>query len=108
MKIIGYILLIIVAILVWRLGERLSTDALGLAIGIIFGCLAGIPGAILVLAANRQRDRHEPPAPVAYHQPPPPIIIVAGDATRHPAIESGEWAAGDYIDASATPVRHWR
>ena len=41
----------------WRIGGRLSPDAMGLATGVVFGVLAGLPTALLVLASNRSRRR---------------------------------------------------
>lgn len=48
--------LIFVGVAGWRLGDRLSPDALGMAIGIVFGVMASIPAALLVLAAGRRAD----------------------------------------------------
>ena len=50
----------------WWLGEHLSPDAIGMAIGLAFGVLAGLPAAALVLVASRSRapyygDDYEPP-----------------------------------------------
>lgn len=42
----------------WRIGGRLSADAVGMAVGIVFGVLASIPAALLVLAAGRRRDSY--------------------------------------------------
>ena len=59
----------------WWLGEHLSPDAIGMAIGLAFGVLAGLPAAALVLVASRSRapyygDDYEPPTidvrPTAY------------------------------------------
>jgi hypothetical protein len=47
--------LIFGGILAWLFGSRLSADALGMAVGLLFGVLAGIPTALLVLASNRRR-----------------------------------------------------
>lgn len=38
----------------WAIGSRLSTDAVGMGVGLVFGVLAGIPAALLVLATGRQ------------------------------------------------------
>ena len=38
----------------WWLGEHLSSDAIGMALGLAFGVLAGLPAAALVLVASRR------------------------------------------------------
>lgn len=45
----------VVALFVFML-TRLSTDALGMAVGVLFGVLAGIPSALLVLASSRKQE----------------------------------------------------
>jgi len=49
----------------WWLGEHLSPDAIGMAIGLAFGVLAGLPAAALILVASRSRapyyGDYEPP-----------------------------------------------
>ena len=42
----------------WQLGGMLSSDALGLALGVIFGMMAGIPAALIAMSADR-RVRHD-------------------------------------------------
>jgi len=65
------------------LGERLSADALGMAIGIVLGVLASIPASLMIVASGRRReeeDKHvervrpEPLQPVYQ----PPVIVLAG------------------------------
>ena len=41
--------LVFMAVAGWRIGDRLSSDALGMAIGVLFGIVAGIPAALLLL-----------------------------------------------------------
>ena len=52
-------LLVILGVMTWRLGSSLSSDALGMAVGVVFGVLAGIPAALLVLATNSRRREQE-------------------------------------------------
>mgnify|MGYP001328560849 CR=1 FL=1 len=40
----------------WRISELLSPDAIGMALGLAFGVLAGVPTAALVLLARRRDD----------------------------------------------------
>jgi hypothetical protein len=85
--------LLFVAVAAWRIGERLSPDAIGMAIGVLFGILAGIPTALLVLASSRRRgEADEEPrmggrqrGALAYGYEHPmlpqqsPVIILAGN-----------------------------
>lgn len=86
-RFLGIALLIFVAAAGWRIGELLSTDALGMALGVIFGMMAGIPAALIALSASRMQ--HPQPAregqerynmlPASQAMPPyPPVIIMAG------------------------------
>ena len=85
-------LLVILGVMTWRLGASLSSDALGMAVGVVFGVLAGIPAALLVLATNSRRreqedderserydryqQRQDRQLPAYPYQPP--VIVVAG------------------------------
>jgi hypothetical protein len=99
-------LLVFVGAAGWRIGSTLSSDALSMATGILFGVMAGVPTALLVIASNRHRStqvrtaeinprelpNHTTRLPAQYsgqaypqlnhwgmpHAPQPPIIIVAG------------------------------
>ena len=87
-RFLGLALLIFVAVAGWRIGELLSTDALGMALGVIFGMMAGIPAALIALSASRMQQ----PAPTQREQQTrydmlpagqgmphyPPVIIMAG------------------------------
>lgn len=78
------LLLLIGGFLVWRIGESLSSDAISMGLGIFFGMLAGVPAALLVLAASRRSEyRDEEPqvrrAPEANpYANQPPVIVLAG------------------------------
>ncbi len=73
--------LVVVGALAYWLGNRLSSDAVGLAVGVVFGLLAGVPGAVLVMLVaqrdGRQRQHDEPTnqVPAVYQ---PPVIICTG------------------------------
>jgi hypothetical protein len=91
-KFVMLALLVIVGVMTWRLGSSLSSDALGMAVGVLFGVMAGIPAALLVLATSSRRrgqeeeERHERydryqqrqdrQLPAYPYQPP--VIVVAG------------------------------
>jgi hypothetical protein len=46
--------ILIVGAIAWLIGSRLSADALGMALGISLCVLAGVPTALLLLAAGRR------------------------------------------------------
>lgn len=60
----------------WQIGGRLSPDAIGMGVGVLFGVMAGLPTALLVLAGNRRHEAPTPMPPALTQQPP--IIILNG------------------------------
>ncbi len=46
---------LVIGIFAWSIANRLSADAIGMALGLGFGVLAGIPAALLVFVASRRR-----------------------------------------------------
>lgn len=64
------------------IGQRMSTDAMAVAVGVVFGVAASIPTSLLIVfatrAANRSRDysayRNQPPVVIIQQLPPPPQI----------------------------------
>lgn len=78
-KLLGSLALIMIGAGMWRLTDLLSPDAIGMALGILFGMLAGIPVALLVLAANQRRP--DPPRveqQPTHHPHYPPVIVLTG------------------------------
>lgn len=49
----------ILAFLTWRLTMSLSSDALAMGVGVVFGLLAGVPSVLLVLASQRRQAQRE-------------------------------------------------
>ena len=92
------VIILIVIVLIgaagWRIGGRLSPDAMGLATGVVFGVLAGLPTALLVLASNRNRGdgdegtrsgrRHHMAHQYGGYPHQPPVIVLAGGAMAPP------------------------
>lgn len=85
--------LVLLAFLTWRLGSSLSSDALGMAVGVVFGVLAGVPTALLVLASQRQRRPYDDDddnfcSPTRQTGQPypyqPPIIVLAAPREDKP------------------------
>ncbi len=81
------IVLVFVGVMAWQIGEKLSSDAISMGLGVLFGMLAGLPAALLVLAGGRGRTRNrQDDAPSRHgmqpYQPPygaqPPIIVLTG------------------------------
>jgi hypothetical protein len=56
---IGLALLVFVGTAGWRIGDALSPDALSMAVGVLFGVMAGVPTALLVMAGGRRRSSDE-------------------------------------------------
>ena len=44
----GLAIVVFVGIIAWRIGGSMNSDALSMAVGVLFGILAGIPTALLV------------------------------------------------------------
>jgi hypothetical protein len=66
-----------VCVVGWKVADKLSTDALSMGIGVVFGVLAGVPTALMVLAASRRKEPAE--RPVQQYQPPQqPMIVMMG------------------------------
>ncbi|MFN8440507.1 MAG: hypothetical protein U0175_07060 [Caldilineaceae bacterium] len=45
----------------WEIVGRLSSDAIDLALGVLFGVMAGIPAALIALMASRRSDYQPQP-----------------------------------------------
>lgn len=90
---LGLALLVFVGVAGWRIGASLSPDALSMAVGVLFGVLAGVPTALLVMASGRRQRRQEAERedhrrtaqqaalmhPAHYYPPPqPPVIVLTG------------------------------
>ncbi len=79
MKALTIVLFVIVAAAAWRVASIISPDAIGMAVGMLFGVLSGIPISLLIMASNRRGNRDpedyedEPPAPLA----PAPVTRVS-------------------------------
>ncbi|HHY54309.1 MAG TPA: hypothetical protein GYA08_02625 [Chloroflexi bacterium] len=56
MRFWGLVAIVMVGVFAFVVGQRLSADAVGMAVGVLFGVLAGIPAALLMVAAGRRRE----------------------------------------------------
>lgn len=118
MKFWGLTGIVLVGVLAFLVGQRLSADAVGMAIGVLFGVLASIPAALLVIASGRRRQETEFEGEdeydvegygerrgrrnVAYNAPPAqsPVIIFAPPSAQYPAGYGGmtQYAEQEHID----------
>ena len=68
----------------WWLGEHLSSDAIGMAIGLAFGVLAGLPAAALIIvAARRDSEDYDYCPPYGTSVLSPTIDVAAEDVTPY-------------------------
>jgi hypothetical protein len=81
---VGLAALIFVGIGAWRIAGQLSPDALGMAVGVLFGVLAGVPMALMVMASGRRRAVEEEEAPSRRRQQPQQQAMA-----QHPALYGG-------------------
>ena len=90
-------ILVFVGVATWIIGSKLSADAIGMGVGVMFGVMAGIPTALLLLASNRRRQqdddwqsqsrgRGQQHGMMPYGQYPqqPPVIVLAGGVHQTP------------------------
>lgn len=84
-RVMGLGTLVVVGAIGWKVAGSLGSDALGMAVGVLFGILAGIPTALLMLASNNRRQPETLP-------PPPPQVTIVNH--YHAAPETPQLAAG--------------
>ena len=94
---------IVIGVFAWSITNRLSADAIGMALGLGFGVLAGIPAALIVLVASRRRAPWEEedeeatmPGPMGYlpNGGQSPVVIVTTGAPP-PASNGAAYAGQD-------------
>ena len=117
------ICLVLIGLVGWRVASSLSPDAMGLATGVVFGVLAGLPTAVLVLASNRGRGRDDDDprgwrgqTSGAYPYggyPQPPVIVLADHPAPAPPQQPYYGAPEAYRNVRALPApreeeRHFR
>ena len=118
-------ILVFVGVATWIIGSKLSADAIGMGVGVMFGVMAGIPTALLLLASQRRRDAqssHDDP-PTRYPQQPPVIVLPAphydnsypriSDRTHLPTLpdshhrNNGSWSVADGADYDLLDDEEW-
>ncbi len=111
-RFLGLCLLVFVGVAGWRVGDLLSPDALGVVVGIVFGVLASVPVAILVLAAGRRQERYDAPARRQEVANPygqvgaaqPPVIVVPAANMALPGQMSGGYGVPPALVDSRSSV----
>jgi len=91
--------LIIVAVLVfvgvagYQINQSMSHDAVVLVIGFMFGVLAGLPAALIVVASQRRHESDHvlpmPHYPQLQQQQQPPIIVLDSHRQRQDISATG-------------------
>ncbi len=71
-RLLGISLLAGIVTLAIIIGERMSTDAMAVMVGVVFGVAASIPTSLLIALAARGSRRPEPPYRRDDYQPSPP------------------------------------
>lgn len=77
-----------------RVFESLSADAIGMALGVLFGVTASIPVALLILAMNRNQQRQAPPPREPRQEPTHqrPMIVMMPSTPQQPQAQSSQWS----------------
>jgi hypothetical protein len=71
-RLLGISLMAGVVTLAIIIGQRMSTDAMAVMVGVVFGVAASIPTSLLIALAARGSRRAEPPYRRNDYQPSPP------------------------------------
>ncbi len=75
--------LVFVITLAIVIGQRMSTDAMAVVIGVIFGVAASIPTSLLIIAASRRSAADRAMADRAgYERYMPPVIVLSPGAQQ--------------------------
>lgn len=65
------------------IGQRMSTDAMAVVIGVIFGVAASIPTSLLIIAASRRSAADRTMAErTSYEHYVPPVIVLSPGAQQ--------------------------
>ena len=114
-RIVLLIVVVFVAFVGWRIIESISSDALGLAIGVVFGVLAGLPTALLVLASNRRREskkandrRQQPNGQMGYGHQAPVIVLARRACSRSRRLRTRMQRQGQGAPQQAWPQQRER
>lgn len=112
-RMIGISLMAGVVALAIIVGQRMSTDAMAVMVGVVFGVAASIPTSLLIALAARGSRRHDPPYRRDDYQPSPPApqIYVVSPGQMAPGLPGpahqtlAQPPAGYYM---AEPTRRYK
>ncbi len=108
-RLIALILLVFAGVMAFVIGERMSTEAMAVVIGVVFGVAASIPTSLLIASLMRRATSAAPPPSRSDNYPvhsQPPMIIVNPSTPAHP-LYPGEHAwssSGLQSPIDATPL----
>lgn len=102
-KLFGLTILLVAVVMAVVVGQRMSTDAMAVAVGVVFGVAASIPTSLLVVAATRgRRDEGYRPGRDELQRPPQIVVVQPQPMPPAPQIQQplqmrrwGELGAGD-------------
>jgi hypothetical protein len=107
--------LVFLGVATWHIAESLSSDAIGMALGVIFGVLAGLPAALVTFAAGRRRAQYDDgfdaprvrgDGPSSYAQQPPVIIVTGGGQLPQNQPVGGQYS-GQYGGGRMLEATNW-
>lgn len=61
-------------------GNRLSSEATAVVVGVVCGVVAGLPTSVLLVVVMRRLGERPPSSPTAQHPPYPPVIVINPNA----------------------------
>lgn len=86
-------------------GNRMSSEAMAVVVGVVCGVLASIPMSVLLLLVVRRSTQHSPsPPPQQPQQHYPPVVVVNPGGQQLPGAQQQDpWVDGQWRPAEETP-----
>jgi hypothetical protein len=107
-KLIAIVALIFGGVVVWNIGNRLSTDAVAMGVWLIFGVMSGVPAALLVLSTSGRTRRDDADEWPAGWQAGVRDVTALARGTLPPGhTHTPEWVDdGEAVDGELVPMRY--